>query len=171
MRHRQQRDDEPLYEIVGREPMSERKVRAAVTAWRADHPKASVTEAAAIEGYLRRLNDRAVQDAADAKAAEHAGTTIAALRRARAEAHDHAIRQRQQRDLEAARQAVGHSGPGVVRRTPGRPGWEHPTFFAAYREARDRAGGPTAKDQAIADQMGFRLQQLQRLVRRFGRPE
>jgi hypothetical protein len=79
---------------------------------------------------------------------------------------------------EAELDAEGWTPPAVTpvapsqqgeRRAPGRPAWTQPTFWAAYREAQDRAGA-AATDKEIAAQMGFEVQQLQRLVRRHNRP-
>ena len=118
----------------------------------------------------RILSERAEkkQDAADLRLAKRARTTVEAIRRARAEHDVEEAATRDKERLAAARAAVG--GSGVERRKPGRPGWEPATFHAAYREARDRAGGKAALDKEIADAWPMGLANLQRLMRKFGRP-
>lgn len=86
-------------------------------------------------------------------------------------------RETARRELEAEGSATppGKAPPGRptkgIRRKPGRRGWSDATFWAAYREARDRAGGDVAPDKAIAAEFPMSLQQFQRLVRRHGRPD
>ena len=121
-----------------------------------------------IRAHVRRERAQKKQDAADLRLAKQAKTTVVAIRRARAEHEAEEAAAREQERLAAARAAVG--GSGVERRKPGRRGWEPATFHAAYREARDRAGGKAALDKEIADAWPMRLENLQRLMRRFGRP-
>ena len=121
-----------------------------------------------VREHVRRERRQKAEETRVTRLAKRARTTNEAIRRAEAEqAAQDAARQDEER-MAAARAAVG--GSGVERRKPGRRAWEAGPFHAAYREARDRAGGKAATDKEIADAWPMRLENFQRLVRRFGRP-
>ena len=124
--------DEPVYQRVGRKPMSERDLEAAVDAWRTDHPDADELQSWGSIDRLRRLNRKAIQEAAEQREDEATGIPRWARQQAQAEARERTREAQAARDLEAARRAIGEPQPGVVRRGPGRPGWTQPTFHAAY---------------------------------------
>jgi hypothetical protein len=161
--------EEPLYERVGQDPMTKKELLRAIDAYRADHPDMDEMHFRAVEGLLRTRDAKAHERAAEAAEARRAGTTTAALRRAKAEAKARERMEREQRELAAARSAIGDE-PGVIRRPPGRPGWTAATFHGAYREARDRAGGGVALDKEIAAAWPISLKRFQELVRKWGRP-
>jgi hypothetical protein len=160
---------EPLYERIGRKPVSERTLRRAIAAYRADHPGMDELHHQQVARRLRRLDAGARQRADEQAEADAAGTTVSAWRQAKTEAREREQRSRQERDLAAARRAIG-AEPDVIRRRAGRPGWTASTFHAAYREARDRAGGTSALDKEIAAAWPIGLKRLQELVRQYGRP-
>ena len=164
--------DEPLYQRAGREPLSDADEDAAVAAYLADFPDIAADELQrwGAERRIRQLNAEAKALATEEAEAAAADTTPLALRQAKAEALARERQEQAERDLAAARRAL-RVEPGVVRRGRGRPGWTPATFHAAYREARDRAGGLLADDRAIADRLFIGLQQFGRLVGRYGRPE
>ncbi|HEY5520794.1 MAG TPA: hypothetical protein VIK08_09055 [Candidatus Limnocylindrales bacterium] len=119
-------------------------------------------------GYRQKIElARQLQDAAAARGETVSGAAILT-------AIDEVIREQEAveraGELERARWALGVAEPGVERRKPGRPPWTRQAFHAAYREARDRAGGPMAGDKTLAAEMSIGPQQLGRLVRRYGRP-
>lgn len=164
-------EQEPLYQRVGSEPMSDADLERAIESWKATHADADELQAWGVRELLRRRNDEARRRVAEQAEADSAGTTVSALREAKAERREAESQAQAARDREAARRAVGQPELGVIRRPPGRPGWTAATFHATYREARDRAGGVLAPDKAIASEFGFGLQWFSRLVRRYGRPE
>lgn len=165
-------DDLPLRERVGRYPMTEDELRAAVDDAVADAATRGEDPAIyrlSIEARFWRLNRDVRERQRDERDAARAHATVEALRQARAEKKAQAAADRATANLTAAREFLGGTGP-AVRRPAGRRGWTQATFHAAYGEARDRAGGPAALDKEIAAAWPISLKRFQELVRRFGRP-
>jgi hypothetical protein len=98
----------PLYDDVGRQPMTDADLEAAIEQYKADHPGEPTY--AGIEGRLRRLN----REAWEVEQAHAAGTTVWALRQARTEREAALRAEREHADLEAARRVVA----GVTRGGP-----------------------------------------------------
>jgi hypothetical protein len=134
---------EPLYERVGREPLDDAQLEAAVAALRADRRAVNDVEVA----RLRRLNAEARQREADMRAALAAGTTVEAVRQARAEDGQRLRRMRHERDMRRARKAIRPAG--------GPPRGDGEYAVARIEATVDelwRADPPT--QEAVADALG-----------------
>lgn len=94
------------YDDVGREPMTDAELDAAIAAWDADHPDQA---AGSIRARCLRLNAEAKERAE----AEAAGTTVAAMRQAKAERRARTREREAVADLSRARDHVerGRRGP------------------------------------------------------------
>lgn len=161
--------EDRLYDEAGRRVLTDDELAEAVEQYKIDRPGRSKLDYYGMEKRLRRLNQEARERQKDEWEAKKARTTADVLRRARAEKKAQDAVDRAALDMKAAREFLGGTGP-AVRRPAGRPGWTQATFHAAYREARDRAGGLAALDKEIAAARPMSLKNFQALVRRFGRP-
>lgn len=97
---------EPLYEDVGRRPMTDDELAAAIEQYKIDNPGWATY--VGIESRLRRQN----AEAREVVEAEAAGTTVRALRQARAEAQARAAEKGEAEDLAKARRHVTPRGKG-----------------------------------------------------------
>lgn len=98
---------EPLYQAVGREPLSDADLAAAIKEWEADNPGADELQRWGAANRLRRENAKARKRAEEQAEAEASGTTVEAMRQARAEALRRAADKARLRDLDVARKAIG----------------------------------------------------------------
>jgi hypothetical protein len=142
---------ERRYDIVGREPMSDVEVEAAIAEWQADNPDQPAYPA---EYRLRRLNADARQRAEDLRLAETAGVSVSAIREARAEKAEREAYRRRELELAAARAIVGTPPPPVagVRRRGPRPMTTRAKVEA--KRAELEADGEPAGERSIAKALG-----------------
>jgi hypothetical protein len=95
------------YDLIGPAPsgrghVSESELDEAIAAWDVDHPTADDDLRRAVMQRLRRLN----ADAKEREDADAAGTTVLAMRRAKAEAAERRRIAKHARDMDAARVAI-----------------------------------------------------------------
>jgi hypothetical protein len=133
---------ERRYDIVGREPMSDAEVEAAIAEWQADNPDQPAYAAA---HRLHRLNADARQRAEDQRLAEVAGVSVSAIRAARVEKAERAAYAKRERELAAARAIVG-------RPSPTRPSRQEQRIEDIVEAAA--ALGPTATRLLVAQRLG-----------------
>lgn len=123
---------------------------------------------------VRRLEEH--EDRARIALAEGRAGGLADLERSKADWREarsayERIAERANAAIAAALRRQAETAAAPKHRGPGRPtGWTPTTWWAAYREARDRAGGMIAADKTIAASIPMSLKWFQELNRRHGRP-
>jgi hypothetical protein len=137
---------EPLYDAVGREPMDDATVEAALAAYRADHPGERTY--VNIESRFRRLNAEARERAE----AEATGISVWARHQARDEAKARRAAERDAADLNAARRDEGVPTALV----PGAPKGSGPSVddVARVGEELRSPDGTAPTQEAVAERLG-----------------
>lgn len=156
--------DEPLYQRVGRAPLSDADLEAAIAAWRADNPDADELQVWGAERRLRQLNEAAQKRASELGEARRAGVRVEALRVVKAAEFQREREAAWRRELDVAHRFVtGSAGepppaavPPTQRRRRGRPGWTKTLFDERYSEAVALTGPPHTDDRIAANFRGLR---------------